>query len=75
MGAHPKVRADASGQPFVTDEGHGIVDAGFGTLADPERVAAVLDAMPGVVEHGLFLGMATHLVVARGDAIEVLERR
>lgn len=52
--------------PFVTDGGHHIVDASFGAIADPERLAAALDTITGVVEHGLFLGLAKVAFVA-GD--------
>lgn len=51
--------------PFVTDEGHRIVDCRFeGGIADPAGLGAALHAIPGVVEHGLFLGMADALIVA-----------
>jgi ribose 5-phosphate isomerase A len=51
--------------PFVTDEGHRIVDCRFADgIADPAALGAALHAIPGVVEHGLFLGMADALIVA-----------
>jgi len=73
LGVEPTERAakDGSG-PFTTDEGNRILDCPFGSIADPERLAAQLEAIPGVVEHGLFLGLATEVVIAAGDAIEVL---
>jgi ribose 5-phosphate isomerase A len=74
LGAQPKLRPGSGGGPFVTDESNYILDAGFGFISDPERLSAVIDAMPGVVGHGLFIGLAHVLVVARGDAVEVIER-
>lgn len=66
LGAKPKLRTAPDGTPFVTDEGHHILDATFGEIADPERLSRLLLGTPGVVEHGLFLGMAHDLVIGRG---------
>ncbi len=65
-------RSNADGTPFVSDEGNHILDCDFGRLTDPAALAARLDAMVGVVEHGLFLGLAPTLVV--GDEIVPLEQ-
>jgi ribose 5-phosphate isomerase A len=51
---------------FKTDEGNLILDAAFGPIADPPALARDLDARTGIVEHGLFIGMTTDLLVA-GD--------
>lgn len=75
LGAKAVLRRANGSREFVTDEGHGIFDAAFGAIDDPERLAASIDAIPGVVGHGLFLGLAHVVVVARGDAVEVIERR
>ncbi|MBB3935194.1 ribose-5-phosphate isomerase RpiA [Aureimonas phyllosphaerae] len=56
--------------PFVTDGGHLIVDASFGRIPDPEALSAALHAIPGVVEHGLFLGLASAAILAGPDGIE-----
>jgi ribose 5-phosphate isomerase A len=74
LGAEPRLRALPGGAPFVTDEGNHILDAAFGEIADPEAVARALDGTPGVVDHGLFLGMTHTLVVGRGEGVEVIER-
>jgi ribose 5-phosphate isomerase A len=74
MGAEAKLRLAPGGAEFVTDEGHVILDAHFGVIERPEEVAQTLSTTPGVVEHGLFLGLATTLVVARGESVEVIER-
>ena len=62
------------GAPFVTDGGHYILDAAFGAIPDPERLAAHLVAEPGVVEHGLFLDLATEALLASADGVETLQR-
>jgi ribose 5-phosphate isomerase A len=59
-----RLRSAANGTPFTTDGGHWILDAHLGAIGAPERVAASLAAIPGVVEHGLFLGLATGAIVA-----------
>lgn len=66
------LRGDASGQPFLTDGGHLIVDASFGRIPDPETLSAELHAIPGVVEHGLFIGLAGRAVIAGPQGTEVL---
>lgn len=74
LGPKPALRRDPDGRPFVTDEGNRILDCPFGRIDDPERLAAALDAIPGIVEHGLFLGMIDRLIVGTGDRAEVLSR-
>ena len=63
------LRRDASGVTLVTDGGHAILDLRLGRIPDPEGLSARLWAVPGVVEHGLFLGIATAAILAeaRGD--------
>ena len=50
--------------PFLTDHGNYILDCAFGPIAAPDALARALDARPGIVAHGLFLGLATDLLVA-----------
>jgi len=57
---------------FITDEGNIILDCHFAGLADPAAMAARIRAQPGVVEHGLFLGMAAAAVVAGASGVVVL---
>ncbi|KAB2874156.1 MAG: ribose-5-phosphate isomerase RpiA [Bauldia sp.] len=57
---------------FVTDGGHYILDASFGRIPDPDALAAALQAIPGIVEHGLFIGLASAAVIGRGDGVEWL---
>jgi ribose 5-phosphate isomerase A len=59
-----ELRRSRPGEPLVTDGGHYIVDAHLGRIERPEALAAALAAIPGVVEHGLFLGLATGAVLA-----------
>ncbi|MDE3177507.1 MAG: ribose-5-phosphate isomerase RpiA [Pseudomonadota bacterium] len=59
---------------YLTDGGHFILDCAFGAIPDPERLAARLNAIPGVVEHGLFLGLATVALIAGPDGVETLRR-
>lgn len=64
LGAEVKLRQMVGGEPFVTDSGNWILDAGFGPIDDPVALAARLVGRAGIVEHGLFLGMATDVIVA-----------
>ncbi|CAN5247689.1 ribose-5-phosphate isomerase RpiA [soil metagenome] len=68
------VRQDASGHPFVTDGGHWILDVRLGEISDAPRLAALLNAIPGVVEHGLFIGLASTVMLAGSDGIRIFER-
>jgi len=70
MGARVEERKDASGKSYITDEHHHILDCSFGEMKDPDRIARELSEMPGVVEHGLFIGMASVALFARGSEIE-----
>lgn len=67
------VARQRDGRPFITDEGNVILDCHFAGLADPPAMARLIRAQPGVVEHGLFLGMATEAVVAGAQGVVVLE--
>jgi ribose 5-phosphate isomerase A len=73
LGASVKLRLDLLGKPYVTDEGHRLLDCHFGKIPDPPALARQLEAMPGVVEHGLFINMADVVLVGKGD--QVLELR
>lgn len=62
------------GRPFITDEGNVILDCHFPGLTNPQEIAQLIRAQPGVVEHGLFLGMATEAVIAGAQGIVIIER-
>lgn len=70
--AGPLTLRMTNGEPFVTDGGHLILDASFGRIPDTRALSEALHAIPGVVEHGLFLGLATAAIVASADGIETL---
>jgi ribose 5-phosphate isomerase A len=70
LGLCPKLRPAKSGDgPYLTDEGNYILDCACGEIADPERTAAQIRAIVGVVEHGLFLNMAALALVAGDDGV------
>lgn len=66
------LRRTGDGAPYLTDGGHWIVDASFRRIPDPQTLSRALFEIPGVVEHGLFLGLATAAIVARSDGIDIL---
>jgi len=72
LGATVKLRQDAKGNPFVSDEGHHILDCSFGQIPDPPSLARTLSDMPGIVEHGLFIDLATVVLVAKGETVAEL---
>jgi ribose 5-phosphate isomerase A len=63
-----------NGHAFVTDGGHFILDAAFGRIPDPAALAGRLAAIPGVVEHGLFIGLAQAAILADTDGVRMIER-
>ena len=69
------LRKGKDGHVFVTDGGHWIIDAHLGRINDAPRLAGLLSLIPGVVEHGLFIGLATTVVLAGAQGIRVVERR
>jgi len=75
LGAEPALRRTAAGAPFVTDEGHYLVDCRFPRgIKDPAAVARALARRPGIVEDGLFLRMAHVAVLAGASGVKVLKR-
>jgi ribose 5-phosphate isomerase A len=69
------VRKGQDGHVFVTDSGHWIVDAHLGRISGAPHLARLLNAIPGVVEHGLFIGLASTAMLAGSQGIRVVERR
>ncbi len=75
VGCDPVIRRTAQGEPYRTDGGHLVIDCHFpDAIPNAHELAAVLDTRPGVMEHGLFLGSATRVIVAREGGCEVLTR-
>jgi ribose 5-phosphate isomerase A len=72
-GAAP-IRKAANGHAFVTDGGHWLLDAQLQRIPDPKTLAARLSAVPGVMEHGLFIGLARTAIVAGPDGVRLIER-
>ena len=67
-------RKGRDGHAFVTDGGHWIVDAALGRIEDPAGVARALAGVPGVMEHGLFIGLAAMVIVGGPDGVRTIER-
>jgi ribose 5-phosphate isomerase A len=69
------LRRDKDGGAVVTDSGHWILDAALERIADPKSLADRLARIPGVVEHGLFIGLAQTAIIAGRDGVRVIERQ
>ncbi|MEW6124880.1 MAG: ribose-5-phosphate isomerase RpiA [Pseudomonadota bacterium] len=67
-----ELRRDAAGAPYRTDQGNVIIDARLGRIPDPDALARALDGVVGVVEHGLFLGLARRVVLAAPEGVRLL---
>jgi ribose 5-phosphate isomerase A len=74
LGARVELRQKADGSPFLTDENNYILDCHFGQIRGADGLANKLSDMPGVVEHGLFIGMASVVLIASGSEIVELRR-
>jgi ribose 5-phosphate isomerase A len=68
------LRKAQDGHAFVTDGGHWLIDAQLQRIADPRALAARLAAIPGVMEHGLFIGLARTAIVAGPEGVRLVER-
>ena len=69
-----QLRRDRSGHVFVTDGGHWLLDARLHRIADPPALANSLAAVPGVMEHGLFIGLAQTAILAGPKGVRLVER-
>jgi len=74
LGAKVSLRSYAYGNPYVTDESHHILDCTFGEIPDPPALAEKLCGIPGVVEHGLFIGMAEMALIGKDGTVIQLRR-
>ncbi|MCO6048689.1 ribose-5-phosphate isomerase RpiA [Mesorhizobium sp. RP14(2022)] len=63
---------EKDGEPYLTDGGHQILDASFGRIPDPRALSLSLHAIPGVVEHGLFLDLADAVILASDAGVETI---
>jgi len=77
LSANAKLRFDEKNEPFQTDQGNFIIDCKFEKLSQPDELAAKLKEKAGIVEHGLFLGLATDVIVAGEREIQhvIAERK
>lgn len=74
LGARVELRTNADGRPFVTDENNYILHCFFGPIADAVALDRAIRQQPGIVEHGLFLGLASQVILATPDGIEQYQR-
>ena len=74
LGAKVSLRQEAAGNPYLTDEGNHLLDCRFEQIPDADSLARQLSDMPGIVEHGLFIGMANVVLVADGSELVELRR-
>jgi len=75
LGGDATLRRRDDGSPFRTDQGNLILDCYFGAIADPEGLAIQLQERAGIVEHGMFIGVASDLIVGTEDGIRLLRRQ
>jgi ribose 5-phosphate isomerase A len=68
------LRREAGGEPFITDSGNYILDCHFGRIANPEALDAAMKRVPGIVENGLFLGIADEAIIAGPAGVVVISR-
>lgn len=68
------LRLGKDGHAFVTDGGHWLLDAALRHITDPPLLAARLTPIPGVVDHGLFIGLADMAILAGADGVRIVER-
>lgn len=68
------LRRGKDGLPFVTDGGHLILDAAVERIPDPALLASLLKSIPGVVEHGLFIGLVQSAIIADTDGVRVIDK-
>jgi ribose 5-phosphate isomerase A len=74
LGAKAELRSGADGTPYITDGGNYIVNCGFGAMKNAREVADAVDHIVGVVEHGIFIGFASEVLVGGADGVKQLSR-
>jgi ribose 5-phosphate isomerase A len=73
FGANPSLRRPAGGEPFITDGGHYILDCAFRAIPSPEDLDRRFDSVVGLVEHGLFIGMTSQVIVGGILGVKTLQ--
>jgi ribose 5-phosphate isomerase A len=69
LGAKVEIREGSSGSPYLTDSGNYILDCDFGEIGNPKNLARLLESRAGIVEHGLFVGLAHEVIVGTKDGV------
>jgi ribose 5-phosphate isomerase A len=72
IGAKPTLRLDKNGKPVLSDQGNYLIDCSTGPISNLDDLASQLQARTGIMEHGLFLGLATHVIVAGPKGVQHL---
>jgi ribose 5-phosphate isomerase A len=74
LGGNPTLRLNADSGRFITDGGNYILDCAFGPIQSASELEKELNSVVGVVEHGLFIGMASQVLVGFPDGVKTIER-
>ena len=74
LGCVPELRLKDDGSPYVTDNGNYLIDCRFDRIDEPKSMESRINSVAGVVENGLFVGLAAKVIVASEDGIRILER-
>jgi ribose 5-phosphate isomerase A len=74
LGCHPVLRTTAHADPFITDSGNLLLDCRFPMISDAHSLAASIKAITGVVDHGLFLGVAKRAIIAGASGVREVSR-
>ncbi|MGC2661564.1 MAG: ribose-5-phosphate isomerase RpiA [Bryobacteraceae bacterium] len=74
LGGNPSLRLNADSTRFITDGGNYILDCAFGPIQSASELEKELNSVVGVVEHGLFIGMASQVLVGLPDGVKTIER-
>jgi ribose 5-phosphate isomerase A len=74
LGGKPALRLGADQKPYITDGGHYILNCAFGAMDAPKEIAHHLDHVVGLIEHGLFLKVATEAFIAGPNGVRVLKK-
>jgi ribose 5-phosphate isomerase A len=74
LGCDPQLRKSPDGAPYRTDSGNYLLDCRFTIIDDPPTLATRIKSITGVVEHGLFIDIATRVIIAHRDGVRIVER-
>lgn len=72
LGGNPKLRSSSGGEAFITDGGNYILDCAFGPIRSPSALDSELNGIVGVLEHGLFIGMASQVLVGTPAGVKTM---